>query len=289
MPASTRLGIVAGGGDVPGRLMAECRATGREVYVLALTGHADAARFPATPDAWIRIGQAGRGIRLLRAAGVRDLVVVGGVRRPTLLELRPDLRTALFMARIGRRYFADGALLSAVTAELEKEGFRIVAPEELLDDMLVRERLYGSAAPDAAGHADIALGIAAARDIGRRDIGQAAVVQRGRVLGVEDSEGTDALIRRCAAASRAGPGGILVKVSKPGQERRIDLPTIGVATVETAAESGLRGIAVEAGGALIVDAEAVARAADQFGIFVIGVAVPGDGGGDDDDGGRAAE
>ncbi len=253
--------------------MEECRARGRKYFVLALTGHAEPDRFPAPPDAWIRLGQAARGFRLLHDAQVTDLIVIGGVRRPSLWELWPDFRTFKFMMKIGKNYFGDDSLLSAIVRELEQDGFRIVPPEVLLDDMLAEARAYGEVQPDGVAEGDIQMGIDAARNIGLRDIGQASIVQQGRLLGVEDQQGTDALIRRCVGARLEGPGGVLVKVSKPGQERRIDLPTIGVATVEAAAAAGLSGIAVEAGGALIVDAEGVARAADRLGIFIVGVSV----------------
>ena len=111
-----------------------------------------------------------------------------------------------------------------------------------------------------------------ARALGAVDVGQAAVVQQGVVLGVEAIEGTDALLKRCKELRRDGPGGVLVKTAKPGQERRLDLPAIGVRTVEQAAAAGLVGIAVEAGGALIVAGGAVGAAADKAGLFVIGVA-----------------
>ena len=107
--------------------------------------------------------------------------------------------------------------------------------------------------------------------MGAADVGQATVIQDGLVLGVEALEGTDALLERCAPLRRAGPGGVLVKLSKPGQERRADLPTIGVKTVEGAAAAGLRGIAVEAGGTLVVDAPAVIAAADRQGLFLVGI------------------
>lgn len=270
------LGIIAGGGDIPGRLVEECRANGRKFFVLALAGHAEPERFPVPPDAWIRLGQAARGFKLLHDADVTDLIVIGGVRRPNLWELMPDFRTLRFMLKVGRKFFGDDSLLSAILRELEHDGFRIVPAEALLDNMLAEERAYGAVRPDSVAELDIRLGIEAARNIGLLDIGQAAILQQGKVLGVEDQMGTDALIWRSAEACLEGPGGVLVKVSKPGQERRIDLPTIGVATVETAAAAGLRGIAVEAGGALIVDAEAVTRVADRLGIFVIGVAVADD-------------
>jgi hypothetical protein len=128
--------------------------------------------------------------------------------------------------------------------------------------------------PDAQAEDDIALGFRVVRALGALDIGQAAVVQQGLVLGLEAIEGTDALIARCAALRREGPGGVLVKAPKPGQERRADLPTIGRRTVEAAAAAGLRGIAVEAGASLVIDHAAVAVAADRAGLFVVGVAPP---------------
>ena len=108
---------------------------------------------------------------------------------------------------------------------------------------------------------------------GAIDVGQSVVVQQGLVLGIEAVEGTDALLKRCGPLRRAGPGGVLVKLKKPGQERRADLPTIGPQTLRAAAEAGLRGVAIEAGGALVLDREAVVAAADEAGLFVIGVAV----------------
>ena len=119
------------------------------------------------------------------------------------------------------------------------------------------------------------LGLPSARvgALGALDIGQAVIVQQGHVLGVEAAEGTDRLIERCAGLRLDGEGGVLVKIAKPGQERRIDLPTIGTATVAAAAAAGLRGIAVEAGGALVVDPDRLAAAADEAGLFVIAIAV----------------
>src|SRR5207244_6131584 len=125
--------------------------------------------------------------------------------------------------------------------------------------------------PDADALADIAQGMRLARAIGALDIGQAVVVQHGLVLGVEAIEGTDALLQRCAGLRRGGPGGVLVKVEKPGQERRTDRPTIGPQTVILAAESGLRGIAAETGATLVIDRAEVIRLADANALFVVGL------------------
>ena len=269
-----KLGIVAGGGPLPARIVSACRATGRDYFVLALEGHADRGALDGEPQAWIRLGEGGKGIDLLHRENVSELVFAGPVAKPSLRELRPDLRTAKFFARLGQAWIGDDSLLSAVVRELEREGFRVVAPESLLADVLAIEGGYGRIAPDDAARRDIARGIEVAREAGRLDIGQAAIVQQGIVLGVEAAEGTDALIERCAALHRPGPGGVLVKVRKPGQERRVDLPAIGPRTVERAAAAGLRGIAVEASAALVVDRDEVVRIADRAGLFVVSVAVP---------------
>lgn len=271
--AQKPLGIIAGSGRLPGRIIDACRAAGREVFVLALEGEADPATIAAVPHAWCRIGAAAAGLDLLRAHAVGDLVLAGGVRRPSLAALRPDWRAAKFFARIGYRALGDDGLLSAVVKELEREGFRVVGADRLLADAALPEGPLGSVRPDADARADIALGLRLARAIGALDIGQAVVVQQGLVLGVEAIEGTDGLLRRVGELRRAGSGGVLVKAAKPGQESRVDRPTIGPQTVALAAESGLCGIAAEAGATLVVDRAELIRLADAAGLFVIGVVV----------------
>ncbi|HMK67064.1 MAG TPA: UDP-2,3-diacylglucosamine diphosphatase LpxI, partial [Stellaceae bacterium] len=193
---------------------------------------------------------------------------------PSLASLMPDWRAAKFFARIGLRALGDDGLLSAIIKELELEGFRVVGIESILGGLLAPKGPLGRIEPDEQARADIARGLEVARALGALDIGQAAVVQQGIVLGVEAADGTDALIARAGSLRREGPGGVLVKIAKPGQERRADLPTIGVRTVEAAANAGLRGIAVEAGAALVVDRAAVAAAADGAALFVLGVEAP---------------
>ena len=265
------LGIVAGGGGLPRRLVEACHQTGREVFVLALEGAADHETVADVPHAWCPIGAAGRGLALLRENKVRELVLAGGVRRPSLASLRPDWRAAKFFARVGYRALGDDGLLSAVVAELEREGFRVIGPDQVLRAGLATEGPFGRINPDAQAMADIAHGARIARVLGGLDIGQAVVVQQGLVLGVEAIEGTDELIRRCAGLRREGPGGVLVKVEKPGQEQRADRPTIGPQTVALAAEAGLRGIAVEAGATIVLDRGEVVEAADRAGLFVVGI------------------
>lgn len=267
-----RLGVLAGGGRLPAAVVDAALAQGRDVFVLAFEGQTDPGWLAGTDHAWVRLGQFADAFARLRAAGVGEVCMIGPVRRPSLAELRPDWRAAQALARIGVRAFGDDGLLSAVVREIEGEGFRVVGAEEVLGALAARAGTYGRIAPSEQDRQDIARGVEVLRALGAVDVGQAAVVERGVVLGIEAIEGTDALVARCGALRREASGGVLVKIAKPAQERRVDLPTIGVRTVEAVADAGLAGIAVEAGRALVADAHAVAAAADARGIFVFGLA-----------------
>lgn len=270
-----RVGIIAGGGDLPRLLVSACRDRGAPPFVLALEGHADAAMVGDVEHAWVRLGALGEAFRLLKQAGVTDVVFAGSIRRPSLATLRPDARGAAFLARIGGKALGDDGLLRAVAAEFTREGMNLRGAHELLSDILAREGAYGSITPSPDDASDIARGVEVARGLGALDVGQGAVVQQGIVLAVEAVEGTDAMLGRCAALKREGAGGVLVKVCKPNQDRRLDLPTIGTDTVEAAAAAGLRGVAIEAGAALVLNAEAVGARADALGLFVVGLAAQG--------------
>ncbi len=265
------LGIVAGGGSLPRRLVEVCQESGRGAFVVAIEGHTDPATVEGVDHLWIRMGQSEKAVQALHDAGATELVMVGAVKRPSMTELRPDRKTFKFLAKIGFNSLGDDGLLGAVVKGLEAEGFTLRGIEEFVHDLLAAEGCFGRCQPDETAWRDIRRGIEVVKAMGAADVGQATVIQDGLVLGVEALEGTDALLERCGPLRRAGPGGVLVKLSKPGQERRADLPTIGVKTIEGAAAAGLRGIAVEAGGTLVVDLPAVVAAADRRELFVIGI------------------
>ncbi len=266
------LGILAGGGPLPGRVAAAAAAAGRGVFLVGLEGYAEPAVLAPFRHAWARLGAAGRILALLREASCTDLVLVGPVRRPSFLHLRPDAEGARLLARIGRAAFAgDDGLLAAIVRVLAEEGFRVLGAHEVLTEAVAPAGLLRRHAPDAEARGDIARGIAVVRALGAVDVGQGCVVQQGIVLCVEAIEGTDAMLARAAGLARPGPGGVLVKLVKPGQDRRADLPTIGPATVRAARAAGLRGIAVEAGGTLLTDRAGLVDAADAAGLFVLGI------------------
>ena len=270
-----KLGIIAGGGSLPQRIIDICRASGREFYVIAIEGHALPQQLVDTPHSWIRIGAAGSGLNILKQQNVKELVMIGDVKMPSLKDLRPDLRTAKFFAKLGVQALGDNSLLSAAAAELEAEGFRVVGVDEILSDLLAPEGMLGSVS--AAEFAeDIILGINAARDLGRRDVGQAVIANSGQVIVEEDSAGTADMINRSRECSPNGEGGILVKIKKPGQDRRMDLPTIGADTVEQARQAGLKGIVIQADESIVVDLEEVVKAANSAGIFIEAVRLTDD-------------
>ncbi len=264
-----KLGILAGSGPLPRQVAEAAREAGRAVFLVAFEGQTDPATVAGLPHAWMRLGGVGRIFSRLHAEQVRDLCLIGRIRRPTLRELMPDLRGSRLAMKIGLGAAGDDALMRGIGDALAEEGFRVVAVQEVMAELLAKPGLLTRNRPDELDNADIARGLEVARAIGVLDVGQGAIVQRGIVLAVEAAEGTDAMLARTGSLVRGGGGGVLVKARKPQQDDRFDLPVIGVSTVEGAAAAGLAGIAVEAGRALINDAPAVAEAADRLGLFVI--------------------
>lgn len=269
---AAKLGVIAGGGPLPRQVVERCQAQQRPVFVVAFEGFTEPATCANAPHAWLRLGQVGALIKALKAERCVELVMIGPIPRPSLSTLKLDFRAIGLLGKLGKAANkGDNALLSLLVGELETEGFKVVGAHELLDDVTAPTGVLGKVAPDEIALGDIEVGRRAARQLGLADIGQAVVVQQGVVLGVEAIEGTDALIERCARLQQPGPGGVLVKLKKPNQDERADLPTIGPRTIERVAAAGLRGVAVEAGGSLMIDSAAVIAAADRLGIFVVGI------------------
>lgn len=264
MSAAT-LGLIAGAGALPALVMDARDRAGLLTYVMAIEGAAEPARFPRPPDVWVKLGEAIRSFDLLKAEGIRHLLMVGGVRRPKLTDLKPDLRVAGFLARVAMRAMGDDTLLRAVVAEIESEGFHIMGLKEVAPELMAPLGPIGRLDVPAELKAESDLGFRAARALGAADRGQAVVVADGKVVGEEDESGTDALIAR-AGTARA----VLVKCRKPKQDERLDLPAIGPETIEACRRAGFAGVLVEAGETIVIDRAKVAAAADAAGLFVVG-------------------
>ncbi|MBP5855467.1 UDP-2,3-diacylglucosamine diphosphatase LpxI [Marivibrio halodurans] len=269
---SRKLGIVAGGGKLPRRVVDRCLSEGRPFFVFVIENAAEPGLFDDVPHMPIRLGAAGAYLKRAKEEGIQDLVMVGPVTRPSLPAMRPDATALKVLTRIGARALGDDGLLRAVIGYFEREhGWRIVGVDTLLTDMSPEPGQLGAHAPDAGALSDVARGQEVLAALAKADVGQAVVVQEGLVLGVEAIEGTDSLIARCAGLRREGAGGVLVKFAKQGQEMRADRPTLGPRTVEGARDAGLSGIAVEARRTLLVDRERMVEIADAAGMFLVAV------------------
>ena len=267
-----KLGIIAGSGALPHALIEACERMKRPFFVLGLKGQANPKEFDkALPMVWIRLGAVGKAFRLMKKEGVEEVVMIGAVKRPSFVGLFPDLRGMKAIAHLKKKSLGDDGLLRGIAKEIESEGFKVVGIDEILPHLLAKEGVYTWTVPLPKDQSDIKRGIEVAKLLGKVDVGQSVIVQQGLVLAVEGIEGTDALIRRSADLKRRGGGGVLVKMTKPQQDRRMDLPTIGPQTVQAVKNAGFSGIAVQAGGVLISQSEQTVKLANQLGLFIVGV------------------
>lgn len=274
-----RVAVIAGSGDLPISVASELRAAGHSPFVVIVGGERDDGKFASYDHAAIELEHMADLVPLLRRERITHVVLAGGIgRRPRLsrLKLSRHMLTTMMPRLVMAFGKGDNALLSAIVQIIEGIGPKVVGAHEIVPDLLATDGPIGNVAPTNADRRDLAAAFAAAKGLGRLDIGQAAVAIGGRVIALEDIDGTDSLLLR-ARKLRAHPRlankkrGVLVKCAKPGQELRADLPAIGPKTVAAAHEAGLAGIGVEAGRSLVLDYEAVRASANSLGLFVVGL------------------
>lgn len=274
-PLPSRLGVVAAAGSIPVAVCEAARDRGVDVYVVALRGQAspEVSRFP---HRWVRLGEVGSLLGALKDAECRDVVIVGGLRRPDLWRIGVDfgfirhLPTILSLTRGG-----DDTILKRIVRFFEGQGFTVRGAHEIAPSLLAPPGPCGAFSPHEEHERDISHGLKLLDALAPFDVGQAAVIARGHVLAIEAAEGTDKMLIRCAALGRQwgrqGRSGVLIKAPKEGQELRVDMPVIGPQTVERAAESGLAGIAIMSGKVMIADQVETVRLADRHKIFITGI------------------
>jgi DUF1009 family protein len=273
-----RLAIVAGSGQLPLYVANAAREMGEDPFIVRLR---DDSRFDWSgfDNAVISVGDvAGLG-RLLRDNRVDRVVLSGAVaRRPEWREIRPTVAILLKLPSIVKTLLSGGddAVLQMVIKIIGTLGAKVIGAHEIAPGLLATTGAFGTQKPAEDDLKDISRAAEAALALGKLDVGQGAVSVGGRIVALEGVEGTDAMLLRVAALRAEGRisprrRGVLVKLCKPQQDVRADLPTIGIETVENAQKAGLAGIAVEAGRALVLDRDAMLKAADQAGIFVCGI------------------
>jgi hypothetical protein len=275
---SSPVGLIAAGGVMPFAVADSLIARGIDPVLFALKGACDSVSVQRFRHHWISVGQLGKAEKLFRAENCRDLLFIGSLVRPALSEIRLDWATVRAIGRVWAAFRGgDDHLLSGIGRILEQDGFRMVGIKDVAPDLLMPAGCITRAAPDENAVADIARGREVLRALSPFDIGQAAVVIDGHVVGVEDIEGTDGLLARVARLRGDGrirakaARGVLVKAPKSNQDLRFDLPTIGPKTLDGAVEAQLAGVAIVAGNTIVVEPQAMIEAADAAGLFVTGL------------------
>jgi DUF1009 family protein len=275
--AAAPVGLIAGAGRFPVAFAEKARELGVPVVTLGLRNLA-AVELQALSRRfwWIGLGRMGGAIRRLKRAGVCDVVMAGKVYKAALfgpwgiLHLLPDLRTLRFWYNRLRRDNKDDTLLLSVIAEFERDGLRFGSALDYCPELLVRPGLLSRRRPTPDEEKDIAFGFGLAKEMGRLDVGQSVAVRNRAVLAVEAIEGTDQAIARAGRLCRRGAF-VVVKVAKPNQDMRFDVPTVGCTTIETMHQAGARVLAVEAGMTILLDEQATIALADRYGISIVAV------------------
>jgi UDP-2,3-diacylglucosamine hydrolase len=282
--AAAPLGLIAGNGVFPRLVARGAREAGVEVVAVAHVGETEPElEGEVRSCTWIRVGELGKMIRTLKQAGCERAVMAGGIKKARLFSgFRPDLRGAAFLARM--RTLHDDKLLRGIATEIESDGIRVISSTEYLPRLVPAPGVLSRRAPKAHERADVEFGVRVAKAVGSFEIGQTVVVKNGLVLAVEAVEGTDAAIRRGGDLARGGA--IVVKVSKPQQDLRFDVPAVGPETIRLMAEVGATVLAVEAGRTIVLEREQVLEAAARAGIAVVAVEPPADPGADASAGGK---
>ena len=268
-----KIGLIAGAGQFPRLFCRAARDRGYQVIITALRGQADpdleSLGFPLT---WIRLGEVGKGVKVFRREGVSQAVMLGGVKKLELFSgnFRPDWLAIKYLPRMKRlKDFNDDTLLRFLAEVLADQGVEVVESTIFLPDLPIPAGVLTKRKPSSREMKDAEHGFRLAKDMGRFDVGQCIVIRNRAVLAVESAEGTDKTILRGGVYGRGKA--MVIKVVKPNQDLRFDLPCIGLKTIETMIEAKCAALVVEAGGALCFDRDEVIKLADRHRICIIGM------------------
>lgn len=264
-----KIGIIAAKGNLSKKLIDHAR-NHFDLFIVAINGETDSALLEGIDHIWVNIGEIGMAMDAMRKANIVEVVFVGSLKKPDIFSLSVDKMGAKLLAKIVKdKFFGDNKLLSVLTDFLEDNGFKVIGVQEILKDLVVEVGEFTVLKPSEQDRLDIELGLKVVKELGMLDIGQGAIIENGVVLGVEAIEGTDNLIKRCGELKRTqAAGGVLIKLSKPNQELRMDLPTIGIETIKNMHISGFKGIVIEARKAIFLDKEEVIAFANKHEMFV---------------------
>lgn len=265
--SSLPLGLIAGQGDLPKLIIKHCYDNNRPIFVIAIEEQTPQETVVGVDHIWLKLGKLAAATKALQQRGIKELVLTGGIRRPNFSNLSLDWGGIKLIAAVGKA-IGDDALLTGVSSYFEAQGIKVIPSNEILESLSPKVGTLTRKKPTEEDLQDIEKGIKILEVLGDADIGQAIIIQQGQILGIEAIEGTERLILRIKDYKIGPTGGTLIKMSKPNQSMKVDLPTIGIKTVEQCHSSQLSGIAIEANRSQIIDQESVVALADQLGLFV---------------------
>ncbi len=269
---SLKVGIIAGDGDFPLEVIRSIKNQKKDVFVIGIKGSAS-KEIENYPHSWIRMGQIGSAIKILKKNNCRELILIGGVRKPNVWLLFPDFGALkLFFRLIFLSRKGDASILKELIYFLEEDHhFNIIGAEKYISHFLISEGPLSERSLTADNRRDIKLAIKKCHEIGLNDIGQACVVVDGKVIISEDISGTDEMLKKIISNNNYKGRGVLVKMTKPLQDRRVDLPAIGIRTLELINKIGLSGIALESNSAFISEKNKVIEYANKNNLFIYGL------------------
>jgi DUF1009 family protein len=266
----SKLAILAGGGLLPKLIVDERARHHQETFIIPFKGFTDPEWVMQHPHEWVHLGQLGKVLKILKHQDISQIVFAGYIKRPSWTQIRPDFKAMGLLWKLSRQKIGDDSLLRQLAAVFEQKGVELVGADTILPQCVMPSGDLTDENPTEKDWDDIQYAHHILSEWGKMDLGQSVVVQNGLVLGIEAIEGTDELIRRCGQYKRPGRGPILVKMKKPQQDSRLDLPTIGEKTIQNAIDAGFSGIAVQEKQALFLEPGVSIEMANKAKIFITG-------------------
>ncbi len=265
------IAIFAGRGNLPVQIIAECKAKNYPYIIIAFKGQTPKEILKNEKHQWVRFGSVAKLFKILHAHKVTHILMAGAMTRPSFLEIRPDMKALSLGVKTLLLKGDDGLLQACIKILEEQEGFKVISPSDVVD-LTTKNKLYTTVAPTLENWKDINIGFKVANTMGSLDIGQGCIIQQEIVLSVEALEGTKNMIERTKTLKlmKKGMGGVLVKILKPQQDTRVDMPTIGENTINQAHKAGCQGIALQAHKTLLIDEQSIIKTANKHKMFLIG-------------------
>lgn len=267
-----KIGIIAGAGSLPYEVVKSCQQDSIPFSICTFENETDNEELlNSEHQNLFKVYEISRIIKFLKDQKVTHITLAGKIQRSEIKRLLLDSKGRKLFTKIVKNGLADNAILTAIIEFFENEGFEIIPPEKIAKNLTIEKGVFTKKKPSKSDYEDMEYGLKILKATSSLDIGQSLIVQNKLVLGIEAAEGTDELIRRCKNLGEKNSESILIKICKPTQDKRIDLPSIGPSTVKNAVKNGIKGIAIEAGSSILMEKELTLELANNSGIFIVGI------------------